>query len=275
MTRLVGNLITIPNLDGITINEYLGAANDDGISVATMKVNKPAYLNWMQNEYAEWITVMKGRIIVMDSQKYHFEVCAGQTAYIEKNERFRTIYPDSETEYIAICMPAFKPERHHPESEIDVDSIVLQLLEQKTSRIETDISPSTDIIYHMCLKSTWEEAKRSKNAYFPSTFVQDGHFTHSTAIPERLIQTANHFYQHVSGDWLCLQISREKLYQRGIIVKDEDPLPVGNQAVDDEWSSKEWRCPHIYGGIPVNDVVTAEFPMTREGVTFTGIIGLI
>ena len=125
----------------------------------------------------------------------------------------------------------------------------------------------------MCLKDTWEAAKRSGGAYFPPTFEVDGFYTHATAVPSRLVETANHFYQESTGDWICLRISRAALYRCGIIVKDEQPLPVGDQPVEEAWTA--WACRHIYGGIPIDGVVDYEYPMTREGSTFTGILGLV
>lgn len=50
----------------------------------------------------------------------------------------------------------------------------------------------------MCQRSQWEAAKASDDAYFPATFEKDG-FTHATAVPSRLVDTANHFYQDPGG----------------------------------------------------------------------------
>ena len=59
----------------------------------------------------------------------------------------------------------------------------------------------------------------------------------------------------------------------GIIVKDEQPLPVGDQAVSDEWVQSNWICPHVYGGIPPS-IVEKTYAMIRNGKAFTGIQGL-
>ena len=56
----------------------------------------------------------------------------------------------------------------------------------------------------MCVKADWEAAKAKSEAYYPPTFEADGNYTHATAVAERLIQTANHFYQESVGDWICL-----------------------------------------------------------------------
>ena len=69
----------------------------------------------------------------------------------------------------------------------------------------------------MCQKEVWENAKKIGGAYYPPTFEKDGccccccynlflflrlllllllgFYTHATAVPSRLIVTANHFYQ--------------------------------------------------------------------------------
>ena len=39
------------------------------------------------------------------------EVKAGQTVFIEKGERFRPMFPDGGTEYVPVCLPAFRPDR--------------------------------------------------------------------------------------------------------------------------------------------------------------------
>ena len=114
----------------------------------------------------------------------------------------------------------------------------------------------------MCLKSAWESA--SGEAYFPPTFATDGYFTHATAVPERLLKTANHFYTGTAGDWICLQLSRAALQKVGIITKFEEAKPVGETATGKDWG--EWKCPHIFGGIPtqIPGIVTKVYTMKRD-----------
>ena len=89
-------------------------------------------------------------------------------------------------------------------------------------------------------------------------------------MPARLIETANHFYTGSTGDWICLRLSRSALRRSGIYVRDEQALgrgwysygynhirthtyythtiyvrdeqalPVGDQAVGDDWG--DWVC---------------------------------
>ena len=87
-------------------------------------------------------------------------------------------------------------------------------------------------------------------------------------MPGRLIVTANHFYQDVIGEWVCLEFTRSSLKRCGIIVKDEEPLPVGDKPISDTWTN--WVCPHVYGGIPIS-VVDKEYTILRDGKEFIGI----
>jgi len=284
MPKVVSNLFQIDNPLGLSINEYLGSSVEDRVSVAVMKVNQPTHMPFMENEYEEWISVLKGKIIVMDGEGKYFEAIAGQTVYVAFKEKFRTIYQEIGTEYVAICMPGFNLNRHHPEVETEVDSRVLKLLEDAKKKPTTTatsggddangsvVSSDPDIIYHMCQRDVWEAAKRAGGAYFPASFVKDGYFTHATAIPQLLIETANHFYQESVGDWICLRMSRAALYHRGIIVKYEDAAPVNDKSINPKHSRV--ICPHIYGGIPVEGIVDAEYPMVRDGSRFVTISGL-
>jgi uncharacterized protein (DUF952 family) len=113
----------------------------------------------------------------------------------------------------------------------------------------------------MCQRNAWDAAKKADEAYFPPTFTADGHYTHATAVPQRLVETANHFYTSWPGEWICLVMSRSKLLRCGIVTKDEAAGPVGPQDVSSDWS--QWVCPHVFGGIPPS-VVSAELPILRD-----------
>jgi len=201
------------------------------------------------------------------------EVLAGQTVFIEKGERFRPTFPDGATEYIPVCLPAFRPDRCIREEAEGAVSMRLEQLHGGRGGYQQGNVPDADaseVLYHMCLKSLWDEAKTAAAAYFPPTFEADG-FTHATAIPSRLLETANHFYQDVDGDWLCLCFRRTALRKLGIITRDEEAKPVGTKDVSTNSTAFVW--PHVYGGIPPQ-VVEAEFPMLRQGRVFTAIPGL-
>lgn len=72
---------------------------------------------------------------------------------------------------------------------------------------------------------------------------------------------------------MCLRFRRSTLRKHGIVVRDEEAKPVGDQAVGDDWG--EWVCPHVLGGLPPA-VVETEFPMVRDaaGKAFLSIAGL-
>jgi len=275
MPRIIGKSVRVVDVDGIlTIDEFAGnvGSNDGRISIAVVKVNASTSEPWLTLRYDEWICVTKGRII-LEHADGQLEVVAGETVFVEAGERFHPIFPEGDTEYIPVCLPAFRPDlcirEEAPNSEVSA-----KLTQLHAHSLAPPPPPNpVDIIYHMCLQESWEAAKLSGGAYFPMTFEKDGWFTHATAVPIRLVETANHFYQESVGDWICLRISRTALYHRGIIVKDEQPLPVGETSVGESWQS--WVCPHIYGGIPTVGVVDYVYPMTRDGPKFIGIRGLV
>ena len=81
-------------------------------------------------------------------------------------------------------------------------------------------------------------------------------------MPERLIGTANHFYQDSTDDWVCLSFKRSVLRDaHGITVRDEQAMPVGDKPVGDTWTA--WICPHVVGGLPPS-VVDYVIPMVRD-----------
>merc|ERR1719189_2501126 len=88
--------------------------------------------------------------------------------------------------------------------------------------VDSSEDKKPEILYHMTTKAEWEKAKAENHAYYPKTFEVDGLYTHATGVPSRLIETANHFYQDVTGDWICLQFRRSVLRSKfGIAVRDE------------------------------------------------------
>ena len=202
-------------------------------------------------------------------------VHSGETAFVGKGKRFKPVFPIGNTEYIAVCLPAFRPDRCIREEEDDETSPVsVKLQELHSQAAQSPDETEEEILYHMCQTSLWEDAVSSKCAYFPPTFQQDGMFTHATAVPSRLIATANHFYKSTPGNWICLQLSRNRLKQIGIDTIFEHAKPVGETSVGDSW---DWVCPHIYGGIPttIDGIVTRTFDMKREkDGTFVSIVGL-
>lgn len=272
MPKIIGtSQVVVDDGAGFTIKELVGnvATKNDRLSVAHVKIAKPTREPWLTLHYDEYICVLAGRIILQHSNG-ELEVKAGDAVFIEKGERFRPVFPEGGTEYIPVCLPAFRPDRCIREDENERNKEVSANLKKLHSKptISSGTAASScvagvgsDALYHMCVKSHWEAAKAKGEAYYPPTFEADGNYTHATAVAERLIETANHFYQESVGDWICLRMSRTALRKCGIVTIDEQALPVGDKAVSDSWG--KWVCPHVYGGIPIS-VVDAEFPMVRK-----------
>lgn len=139
---------------------------------------------------------------------------AGETAFIASGERFQPIFPEADTQYVAICDPAFSPELCKREDDPE-GAVPTTLRALHAGAAAAAPAPAEDdVIFHMCTSEAWEAAKAKGEAYFPPTFEQDG-FTHTTAVAARLITTANHFYQDVEGEWVCLRFTRSALRRQG------------------------------------------------------------
>ncbi|MEM7098989.1 MAG: DUF952 domain-containing protein [Pseudomonadota bacterium] len=103
-------------------------------------------------------------------------------------------------------------------------------------------------IFHLIQADLWQAAVDSDQMYYPPTYEQDG-FTHGTANPNLLLNVANHFYQEVPGEWLCLRMTVDSLKQGGVEVVFEGTAPVGDKQPDFPGTDDE-LFPHILGGIP-------------------------
>lgn len=276
MPTLVGGAArVVDDGQGLTIDELAGnvATSEDRISIAHVNVAAPTSEPWLTLDYDEWMCVLKGRMILLsDEGKSQLEVAAGQTVFIAKGERFKPEFPDGGTEYVPVCLPAFRPDRCIREDGPDsqVSRKLNELHGQPPMKVSDDQKP--EVLYHMLPVPTWEAAKRSGEAYFPPTFEQDDNITHATGVPSRLVDTANHYYQSDPHPWVCLRMKRSALRKCGIVVRDEEATPVGDIPTDASLMGT-WVCPHIVGGIPIA-VVDAEFPMVRDGATFVKIDGL-
>lgn len=96
------------------IDEYIGRINsrEDRISIAHMR--SPA--GWQEPaqtpEFAEFTIVLKGCLRVEYDQGT-LEVAGGQAVIAHPGERVRYSTLDEDTEYIAICVPAFSVETAH------------------------------------------------------------------------------------------------------------------------------------------------------------------
>ncbi len=100
------------------IQEYIGRVNSktNDLSVAHMK--SPA--GWVEPgqtpEFDEYTIVLKGMLQVT-SQSGALKVRAGQAVITEAGEWVQYSTPEEEgAEYMAICLPAFRPDTVHRDS---------------------------------------------------------------------------------------------------------------------------------------------------------------
>lgn len=282
---IIGTSKRVVDAPGLSIDELAGniATKDGRISIAKVTAAKGTSEPFLTLHYDEWICVLKGKIMFESStDNANVKAAAGDTVFIKSGTRFRPSFVE-DSEYIPVCLPAFRPDLCIREDGEDREG---QKIAEKLKDLHSDNNKAgscsvkdekPEILYHMTTKVEWENAKAKNHAYYPKTFEVDGDYTHATGVPSRLIETANHFYQDVEGDWICLQFRRSVLRQNfGIVVRDERAMPVGEKQVSEGWEEgqRNWICPHVYGGIPL-DCVEKEYKMVREGVRFVAIEGLV
>lgn len=294
MPKIIGKAQRVVEVDGVlAIDEYVGnvGSQTDDISIAVVKISQPTSEPWLTLDYDEWMVVLNGYLEIhfqgADDKAEILTVKEGETVFIPKGERFQPVFPEAGAQYVPVCIPAFRPDRCLREEEggintSDVADNLAKLHAEAAAAPSSSpptkvVSSTTTTVYHMCQKVLWETAVASGKAYFPPTFAADGFFTHATAVPARLLETANHFYTATEGTWMCIELSTETLQEAGIMTLFEEPKPVGDQDVSESWKSNQWACPHIFGGIPtsVAGIVTKTFEMKRDDKgNFLSIVGL-
>ncbi len=90
------------------IEEYIGLVNTNTnrISIAHMKSPKGWVEPGQTPEFDEYTVVLKGTLHV--KTKYDkYEVAEGEAFIAEREEWVQYSTPDEDTEYIAVCIPAF------------------------------------------------------------------------------------------------------------------------------------------------------------------------
>jgi ethanolamine utilization protein EutQ len=97
------------------IDEYIGRVNSKSAAVSVAHMRSPA--GWSEPgqtpEFDEYTVVLKGTLRVTH-QGGHMDVGAGQAVIAHRGEWVQYSTPEA-AEYIAICLPAFSPERVHRE----------------------------------------------------------------------------------------------------------------------------------------------------------------
>lgn len=118
--RHVETATRIPVPGDKLIEELFGRVNTgtDGFSLAHM-IAPPGWGEPAQTpDFGELTIMVRGRmrIEVGPSGEHTVELWAGQAFWIDPGERVRYSNPyDEESEYFAVCMPAFSPDAAHRE----------------------------------------------------------------------------------------------------------------------------------------------------------------
>lgn len=90
------------------IKEFIGRVNSDTEEISIAKMNSPQ--GWTEPgqtpEFDEYTVVLKGCLNV-ETKEETFKVLAGNAIITYKGEWIRYSTPNEETEYIAVCLPAF------------------------------------------------------------------------------------------------------------------------------------------------------------------------
>jgi len=95
------------------IDEYVGRVNSGTASVSVAHMRSPE--GWEEPgqtpEFDEFTVVLRGSLLVRH-QRGVLEVRAGQAVVAHKGEWVQYSTPE-ETEYLAVCLPAFSPQTVH------------------------------------------------------------------------------------------------------------------------------------------------------------------
>jgi len=111
MASLIEEPARIPVPGGKVIDEYVGrvTTGDRAVSVAHM-VAPPGWTEPFQTpEFDEVTLVLRGTVRVEHPDGVT-DVRAGQAIVTRAGERVRYSTLDEETEYVAVCLPAFAPD---------------------------------------------------------------------------------------------------------------------------------------------------------------------
>lgn len=90
------------------IKEFIGRVNSKTEDVSIAKMNSPK--GWEEPgqtpEFDEYTVVLKGCLVV-DTKNGKHDVKAGEAIITYKGEWIKYSTPKEDTEYIAVCLPAF------------------------------------------------------------------------------------------------------------------------------------------------------------------------
>jgi quercetin dioxygenase-like cupin family protein len=111
MPKLITQPTAIEVPGGKEILEFIGVVNSGNSDVSVAKMVAPP--NWSEPfqtpDFDEITLVLRGKVRV-EHQTQETIVLAGQAIITKAGERIRYSTLDEETEYVAICLPAFSPQ---------------------------------------------------------------------------------------------------------------------------------------------------------------------
>lgn len=96
------------------IEEHVGRVNSQTDSVSIARMQSPR--GWSEPgqtpEFDEYTVVLRGALYI-ESNEGTMIVSAGQAVITSAGEWVRYSTPDLDTEYVAVCLPAFSPDTVH------------------------------------------------------------------------------------------------------------------------------------------------------------------
>lgn len=113
MTKLIEQTARFPQ-EEIEIDEYFGriSSGDDGMSWCRIRCVAGWSEPFQQPDFDEYMVVLRGCLHIRhEGSSPATIVRAGQAAMVLRGERISYATPDEDTEYFAVCLPAFTMER--------------------------------------------------------------------------------------------------------------------------------------------------------------------
>ena len=96
------------------IEEYIGRVNTESSDISIAHMKSPA--GWeepgQKPEFKEYTLVLSGKLHVK-THAQELDIAAGEAVIVNPGEWVQYSTPDENTEYIAVCMPAFSMETVH------------------------------------------------------------------------------------------------------------------------------------------------------------------
>ena len=96
------------------IKEFVGGVNSSHENISIAKMQSPA--GWEEPgqtpEFDEYSLVLKG-VLQVETKSGIYDIKADEAIITHKGEWVKYSTPNQDTEYIAICLPAFSPKTVH------------------------------------------------------------------------------------------------------------------------------------------------------------------